>query len=339
MSARRVGLALLGIALVLGGLGPWLAPNPPNRQFRGHLYAPPMIVRVIDQHGSLRWPFVYPLELVDRLERRFEEDRTVRHTLAWFGAGTLVQLDAAAGPLLLLGADELGRDVFSRLLWGARASLGVAVVAALIALMLGAAWGGTAALLGGWTDELLMRVADLVLVLPALYVVLALRAVTPLVLSPLEVFLLMSGVLAVVGWPYVARGVRAIVLSERRQTYTLAAEGLGVGPGRLLRRHLLPASYGFLVTQATLLIPGFMLAEATLSFVGLGFASPSTSWGVMLQESSNVRAMADYPWLLSPALAIVTVVLAVNLAARSGPDGESLAWTGIASREQPSSYS
>lgn len=177
-----------------------------------------------------------------------------------------------------------------------------------------------------------MRAADFVLVLPALYVVLALRAVTPLVLAPLEIFLMMVGVFAVVGWPYVARGVRAVVLSERRQTYTLAAEGLGVGQWRLLRRHLLPASYGFLVTQATLLVPGFILAEATLSFVGLGFASPSTSWGVMLQEASNVRAMAEYPWLLSPALAIVTVVFAINLAARSGPGGESLAWAGIASR-------
>ena len=202
------------------------------------------------------------------------------------------------------------------------------MVAALVALLVGALCGAAAGTLGGLTDEVLMRLADFVLVLPALYVVLALRAVTPLVLSSFAVFALMTLVFAVVGWPYVARGVRAIVISERRQEYAMAARAIGVGRWRLLTRHLLPASFGFLAVQVTLLIPGFILAEATLSFVGLGFADPTASWGVMLQEASNIRAIADFPWLLSPAATIVLVVFGVNLVMRADRAHEPLRWVG-----------
>lgn len=318
MTIRRVGLVGLGATAVVALLAPTIAPNPPGVQFRDHLYAPPMPIRIIDDAGRVRAPFVYPLRIVDRLERRFEEDRSVRQPLVWLRGGHLVQVaDRDRGPLLLLGADQLGRDVFSRLVLGARPSLGVAAAASLLALLIGAVVGAVAGIAGGWPDELLMRAADFVLVLPALYVVLALRAVTPLVLPSFAVFVLMMVVFAVVGWPVVARGVRAVVRSEREQDYALAARGLGVGPWGLLFRHLLPAAYGFLAVQAALLMPGFILAEATLSFVGLGFPDRTSSWGVMLQDASNVRAIVDFPWLLTPAAAIMAVVLAVNLVARS----------------------
>ncbi len=327
MTQHRVGSAILLLVAVVTLAAPCLSPNRPTDQFRDHLYAPPMRVRLFDDAGRLHAPFVYPLRLVDRLERRYEDDRTRRLSLVWFSSGQLVQMaDPTVGPLLMLGADPLGRDVLARLVLGARASLGVALAAAVAALLVGAVLGAAAGAAEGATDDALMRVADFVLVLPALYVVLALRAVTPLVLSPVAVSALMIGVLAVVGWPYVARGVRAVVLSERRQDYTLAAKAVGVGPLRLLTRYLLPASYGLLGVQATLLVPGFILAEATLSFVGLGFTDPSVSWGVMLQDASNVRAIAEFPWLLSPAAAIILVVLGINLCVR-GPSGhEPLAW-------------
>ena len=179
-----------------------------------------------------------------------------------------------------------------------------------------------------------MRAADFVLVLPAVYVVLALRSVTPLVLSPVATFGLMVGVFAVVGWPHVARGVRAIVVSELGTDYTLAARAVGVGRWRLVTKHLMPASRGFLAAQGTLLVPGFILAEATLSFVGLGFTDQTASWGVMLQEASNVRAIAEFPWLLSPAAAIILVVMGINLFVRVHPGHEPLQWTlGPAKRE------
>jgi peptide/nickel transport system permease protein len=322
MTMRQVGLAILGVVGLVVVSAPLIAPNPPGEQFRDHLYAPPMRVRIVDANGRLLLPFVYPLRLVSRLELRYEEDRTRPTRLRWLSNGKLVRLaDPSAGPLLLLGGDQLGRDVLARLILGARTSLGVALVAAVGAIFVGALLGAVAGASGGWLDELLMRTADFVLVLPAIYVVLALRALTPLVLPPPAVFTLMAGVFAAVGWPIVARGVRAIIASERRQDHAVAAVGLGLGPGRILTRHLLPATYGFLAIQATLLIPSFILAEATLSFVGLGFAGSTPSWGMMLQDASNVRAIASFPWVLSPALAIMVVVLGVNLAVRGGGDG------------------
>ena len=333
--ARLLGVTIL-TAAVLGVLGaPWLAPNPGDQQFRDYLYAPPMPVRVVDAEGAWHLPFVYRWRLVDRVMRTFEEHSSERLPLTWFTGSRLVGLDPGSGqPLLLLGGDGLGRDILSRLLLGARTTLGVAVLAAVGALLIGVVVGGIAGYAGGLVDETLMRLADLVLVLPTIYVLLALRAVLPLVLPTAAVFWLLVVLLAVVAWPFVARGVRAIVAAERRQEYALAAVALGAGPVRILLRHLLPATTGFLTVQITLLLPSFILAEATLSYVGLGFAPPAASWGVMLREATNIRAIADFPWLLSPAVAIIAVVLGVNLLTGGGSEGGAL---GLVSRLERSS--
>jgi peptide/nickel transport system permease protein len=238
--------------------------------------------------------------------------------LRWFRDGRLVSVDEEGGPLLLLGADAFGRDIFSRLLYGARASLALALLATAAAIVAGAFIGGLAGYAGGAVDEVLSRVSDFVLVLPAIYVALALRAVMPLVLPATTVFILLAGIFALLGWPIVARGVRAIVASERTRDYAAAAHALGAGPGRVLARHLLPAASTYLTTQATLLLPAFILAEATLSFVGLGFPDTVPTWGTMLQDASNVALLAEAPWTLAPAGAIFLVVLAVNLAVQGG---------------------
>jgi peptide/nickel transport system permease protein len=152
------------------------------------------------------------------------------------------------------------------------------------------------------------------MVLPAMYVALALRAVLPLVLSPRDVFLLLAAIFAVVGAPFIARGVRAIVRSERQLEYAVAAEALGATAPRLLFRHLLPAARRFVAVQIMLLGPAFIVAEATLSYVGLGFPDPIASWGTMLHDAStNIRVFADFPWLLSPAAAMFLVVFGLNL--------------------------
>ncbi len=313
--AHRSGLSVLAVVGALTVGAPAVAPHTAAQQFRDAAYAPPMLPHVIDAAGHWRWPFVYPVRLTNRLERAYAEDRSRRVTLRWFAGGSIVSTDESAGPWLLLGGDSLGRDIWSRLLLGARLSLGVAIVAAFGALTLGALVGAVAGFAGGRIDGVLMRTADFVLVLPAIYVVLALRAAMPLVLTTPEVFWTIGAVLACAGWPYPARGVRAIVAAERRKEYAESARALGAGSLRILLRHLLPATRGFLGVQATLLLPAFILAEATLSFVGLGFAEPAPSWGVMLQDATRLGALVDAPWLLAPAAAIVCAVLGLHLVA------------------------
>jgi peptide/nickel transport system permease protein len=304
----------LGITLAAVG-APWLAPNAPDQSFPDRLYAPPTRVRVLADPFSLPpAPFIYAQRLVNRLNRQFEDDLNQRVSLRWFTDGRLVTVsEADGGPLLLLGADAFGRDSFSRLLYGARASLALALVATAIALLLGALIGGVAGFAGGLVDEVLSRFTDFVLVLPAIYVALALRAVMPLVLPPATVFALLTLIFALVGWPIVARGMRAIIASEREREYIAAGLALGATRWRLLSRHLLPAATGYLAVQATLLLPAFILAEATLSYVGLGFPDSVPTWGTMLQDAANMSLVAEAPWMLAPAAAIFLVVLGVNL--------------------------
>jgi peptide/nickel transport system permease protein len=308
---------VFGAVLLAAALAPLLAVNPPERQFPDHVYAPPMWPRVRDDMGRWRRPFVYPLRLADRLERRFELDRTRPVPVRWFSTGRVASIDPADGPWLPLGGDALGRDVWARLVLGARLSLGVALLAAGGALVLGAVLGALAGFAGNRTEAAIMTLADFVIVLPAIYVVLALRAAMPLVLSTGQVFGATTAILALAGWPFAARGVRAIVSVERRKEYAESARASGASGSRILLRHLLPASSGFLVVQGTLLVPAFMLAEATLSFVGLGFSEPSTSWGGLLRDAGRGRAFAEAPWLLAPAGAIALTMFALQL--MSGP--------------------
>jgi peptide/nickel transport system permease protein len=310
--SARAGLAGLGVIAALACLAPLLAPHRPSDQFTDRAFAPPMRVHVRDGSG-FHAPFVYRQTLVDRLERRFAEDTRAKIPLRWFAGGRLASIDAAEGPLLLLGADALGRDMWSRMLYGAQLSLGVTALGALFALIVGASIGGLAGAVGGRTSALLMLAADFMLVLPGIYLVLVLRAVLPATLATSEVFWLMVLLFGVAGWPHVARGVRAIVAAERASDYAEAARAAGAGPIRLVR-HLLPAARGFLSVEFALLVPALLVAEATISFLGLGFPEPAPSWGTLLREAGNVHSLLRAPWTLAPAVALFLVVLGVQLA-------------------------
>ena len=310
---RRAGIVLLSLIAGTALAAPVFTAHRPDRHFEEFPTAPPMRPHMIHSDGTIGRPFVYPIRLVDRLERRYEEDRSRRIPIRFFVDGVIVSTDESAGPWLPLGSDPLGRDVFARLLYGARLSLGVACTAALAALMIGVVIGGPAGFFGGRLETVMMAAADFVLVLPAIYVVLALRAALPLVLSVSEVFAALTLVLAAAGWPLAARGVRAIVAAERQREYAEAAYALGSSPMRILLRHLLPATTGFLLSLATLMVPAFVLTEATISLVGLGFPPPTATWGAMLQDASSDRSFTEAPWLLAPAAAIVVTVLSLHL--------------------------
>ena len=314
ITSRRAGIVIVAAAAAAAIAAPVLAPNPVDTRFERLLNAPPTLPHVRDEGGGWHLPFIYPWILVNQLEQRYEPDRSTRLPLHWLQGGRLVQSSGGdRAPLLWLGADSFGRDVFSRLMYGARISIALAVISALGAIAIGGAAGGLAGYAGGAVDDAVMRASDFVMVLPAMYVALALRAVLPLVLSPLVVFVLLASIFAAVGAPFVARGVRGIVRTERRLEYAVAAQALGATPARALVRHLLPAAGGFLAVEITTLVPAFIIAEATLSYVGLGFPDPVASWGTMLHDASSVRALADFPWLLSPAAAMFLIVLGLNL--------------------------
>ena len=313
---RRAAAALVIAFFVGAALAPWFTANSPQTQFENRAYAPPMRVHVKDAEG---WhaPFVYRQTLVDRISRTYVEDTSHRVPLKWFSGGRLVSIDgsdAIGGPLLLCGGDALGRDLCARLIYGARLSLGVSLIGACGALLLGALLGAVAGATGGRLETIVMTIADFVLVLPVVYLVIVLRATRPLVIDPSEVFVLMALLFACAAWPDVARGVRAIVASERTRDYAAAARAAGAGPFRLIG-HLLPAAYGFLRIEFVLLIPALLVAESSLSFVGFGFEGASASWGGLLKDSETITAMYSAPWLLLPAAALFLVVLALQTVA------------------------
>lgn len=305
---RRISLLLASLVL-LAVVAPWFAPYSPESRHTDFMHAPPMRPHLLHD-GDVRMPFVYSIALADRVRQDYVQNRSMPQPLPWFG-------DALAPPVFLIGADSFGRDLLSRLLHGARVTISLALVSVLGAIVVGVVIGSLAGYRGGWLDEVAMRTADFVVILPVIYVVLLLRAVLPMVLSATTVFALMAGIFALVGWPFVARGVRGIMTAERDREYVVAAQSLGASSWRIVSRHLLPACVGYLLVQATLLLPSFILAEATLSYVGLGFPATVPTWGTMLREAANVTAMTRFPWTLVPAVAIFLVVLAANVILQS----------------------
>jgi peptide/nickel transport system permease protein len=309
------GLALLAPLAACALLADFFAPHAYDEQFRDFPAAPPARIRLRDEAGRLHWPpFVYATQLAGLEQKRYAEDRDRRFPLRFFAGDRFVAVEQPAR-LFLLGTDGLGRDVFSRLLHGARASLGIAAVALLLSLPLALLVGCLAGYYGGAVDFISMRLIELFLALPALYLIIALRGALPLGLEPARVFWALVAVVALFGWAGFARVVRGLALSLRQRDFVTAAIALGASPRRIIVRHLLPHLAGYALVQASLATPGFMLAEVTLSYLGLGVPEPMPSWGNMLAAGQSIHTLAAHWWNLAPAAAIFLTSLAFHLLA------------------------
>ena len=220
-------------------------------------------------------------------------------------------LGAASGssPLFLLGTDAYGRDVFSRVLYGGRISLLTGILATAVALGLGVLCGMLAGFYGGWIDQFLMRFSELFLALPWLYLLLGVRAALPLHITPLQAFVLLVGIIGGVGWVRPARLIRGVVLRAKEEPFVQAARGFGASDLYLMRRHIFPQIGGVLLAQASVLIPRYVVAEVTLSFLGLGVGEPLPSWGNMLSDARHYHSLVFHPWLLAPCLFLIPVLL------------------------------
>ena len=297
--ATIIILLVLHAAVLFAGL---LAPYDYAEQHRDYSYAPPTPV-----HFGPR-PFVYGTTI------DFQEDRTHVYPIRFFTSGRLFGVDPG-GVVFLAGTDAFGRDVFSRILNGGRISIATGLIATALALGIGLVWGVIAGFRGGWMDRAMMRGAELFLTLPWLYLLLAVRAFLPLHISPAEAFFLMVVIIGSVGWVRPARLVRGLVLSLRERPYVEAARGFGGSGIYLIRRHILPETTGLLVTQASILIPQYILAEVTLSFLGLGIGEPVPSWGSMLADARQYHTLVAHPWMLLPGVATFLLLLGYLLLA------------------------
>ncbi len=322
--AATAGAWLLALFYAAALLAPFLAPYAENDVDRGRFFHPPTPLHWIGADGRFG-PCVRATFVADPLTLRYAEDPGTTARVRWFVRGApyrlfgvlpsdrhLFGVDAPAR-IYLLGADPLGRDELTRLLFGAQVSLTVGLVGIAVSFVLGLLLGGLAGYLGGVADTLVMRSTEVLLSVPALYLILALRGAFPLDLPSRQVYLAIVAILALFGWAALGRVVRGMVLSIRRQDYVLAAEALGMSRWRVLRRHILPNTFSFVIVAATVAVPGYVLGEVFLSFLGMGVQEPSASWGNMLQQARNTDVLTHYPWMLfGPAIAIFLTVLAFN---------------------------
>jgi peptide/nickel transport system permease protein len=311
-------LLLLQSAIVFAG---FVAPYDPAAQNRDLPLVPPTRIHFVDVRGHwhLR-PFIYQWVSLPQSIYEYQESRQREYPIYFFvraneftnaGVRSQTHLFGVEAPaqIFLAGSDNYGRDQFSRILYGGRISLGAGLLATGISLLLGLLLGAVSGFHGKWVDEPVMRLAELFLVLPWLYLLLAVRAFLPLHISPAQTFFLLVAVIGTIGWARPARLIRGIVLSAKSRNYVLASRGFGASSGYILRRHILPHTYGVLLTQAALLIPQYVIAEVTLSFFGLGLSEPMPSWGNLLANLQQYSVLVSYWWMFAPALGLVLVSL------------------------------
>ncbi|KGD96992.1 ABC transporter permease [Rhizobium sp. YS-1r] len=326
MVALFVTVAMYIVAVVPG----FFAINDPIQQNARATFHPPQAIHFFDTTNGFKFgPHYYPLKLTrdpETLAAIYKEDTTRRIPITLFGRGYtysvlglfetdihLIATTDKAHPLFLFGADRLGRDVYSRTVQGAQISLSIGLVGVFLSLLLGIVLGGISGYYGGRIDFVMQRVIDFVLSLPTIPIWLALAAALPQGWPATLQYMMITIILSFTGWAQLARVVRGRFLSLRTEEFVAAARLDGVPEGRIIFRHMLPIFASHIIASMTLAVPAMILAETSLSFLGLGLQPPTISWGVLLREAQNIRSIATAPWLFMPGAAVVVAVMALNL--------------------------
>ena len=291
-----------------------------------HIYAPPQALHFFHEGGFIG-PFVYGYDAemdMERLQRVYKPNPEKVQPLRFFCRGDSYKFwgqfeadlhlfcPAEGGTAFLFGTDRLGRDMMSRIIYGARISLTIGLIAVAISFVLGVVIGGAAGYFGGFVDALTLRSIEIIRSFPEIPLFMTLSALLPVTWSPIGVFAGISVIIGFLEWPGLARAVRAKILSLREEDFTTAAQLMGASPARIIVRHLLPSFTSHLIASITLAIPTAILGETALSFLGMGLRPPVTSWGVVLNEAQDISVVAIFPWLMLPVVPLFLVVLAFN---------------------------
>lgn len=323
----NLSLVVLIILYVVTVFAPFVAPSDPHRRFTSSVYAPPQRIRWRSEDGFSLRPFVYDYKMTsdpETWQRVYTEDTTKKRYLKLFVRGDthsvigtyksdLHLFGAIDGkPVFLLGTDEMGRDLFSRVMYGSRISLTIGLVGVFLSLALGLLLGGISGLVGGKVDTIIQRIIEVLMSVPSIPLWMALSAALPPHWSQLKVYFGITVILSIVGWTGVARVVRGKFLALREEEFVLAARSFGASHWEIVIRHLIPSFMSYVIVTVTLSVPGMIMGETSLSFLGLGMQAPAISWGTLLQDAQNIRSVALYPWLLTPGIFVIIVVLAFN---------------------------